>query len=67
MKHQYHGSKTGDSNVAMFALMLMCCFAAIAYFLFFSKSLDFNSVWLILILLACPLVHLFMHHRHGGN
>ena len=26
-----------------------------------------SSYWIYLLLLACPLMHLFMHHGHGGH
>jgi SNF family Na+-dependent transporter len=26
-----------------------------------------SSYWIYLLLLACPLMHLFMHHDHGGH
>lgn len=26
-----------------------------------------SSYWIYLLLLACPLMHLFMHHDHGSH
>ncbi|WP_229514027.1 DUF2933 domain-containing protein [Paraburkholderia terrae] len=41
-------------------------FAAIALFLLFSEHrAHFLGVLPYLLLLSCPLMHLFMHHGHG--
>lgn len=43
-------------------------FAAIAGFLLLSEHRAHALGWLPwLILLACPLLHLFMHRGHGGG
>ncbi len=38
-----------------------------AYFLLSEHRAHFLGVLPFLLLLACPLMHLFMHHGHGGN
>lgn len=38
-----------------------------AYFLLFQRTVDPSMGLLILLLLACPLMHLFMHRGHGGH
>lgn len=43
-------------------------FAAIAaYFLLSEHRAHFVGALPILLLLSCPLMHLFMHHGHGGH
>ncbi|MDQ7977298.1 DUF2933 domain-containing protein [Paraburkholderia sp. SARCC-3016] len=50
------------SRSAMVALV----FAAIALFLLFSEHrAHFLGALPYLLLLACPLMHVFMHHGHG--
>ena len=44
----------------------MLAFAAVAVFLLFSeRRAHFLGVLPYLLLLSCPLMHLFMHHGHG--
>jgi hypothetical protein len=44
----------------------MLVFAAVAVFLLFSEHrAHFLGVLPYLLLLSCPLMHLFMHHGHG--
>ncbi len=38
-----------------------------AYFLLSEHRAHFFSALPYLLLLACPLMHLFMHHGHGGH
>nr|WP_156946616.1 DUF2933 domain-containing protein [Paraburkholderia franconis] len=43
-------------------------FAAVALFLLFSEHrAHFLGVLPYLLLLSCPLMHLFMHHGHGHS
>lgn len=51
-------------------VIFVLCFAVVvfaAYFLVSREILSLSSVFLILLLLACPLMHLFMHRRHAGH
>ena len=41
--------------------------AAAAFYLFAEHRAHLFGVLPYLLLLACPLVHIFMHGRHGGN
>ncbi|WP_250523343.1 MULTISPECIES: DUF2933 domain-containing protein [unclassified Caballeronia] len=44
----------------------LLAFAAVALFLLFSEHrAHFLGVLPYLLLLSCPLMHLFMHHGHG--
>ena len=38
-----------------------------AYFLLSEHRAHFFSALPFLLLLACPLMHVFMHHGHGGH
>ena len=41
--------------------------AIAAFFLFTEHRAHFFGILPFLLLLACPLLHLFMHGRHGGH
>ena len=41
--------------------------AVAAYFLLSEHRAHFLGVLPYLLLLACPLMHVFMHHGHGGH
>lgn len=41
--------------------------AAALYYLLTEHQAHLASMLPYLILLACPLMHLFMHHGHGGH
>jgi hypothetical protein len=46
----------------------LCVFIAIAALLLFFEHRAHALQWLpFVVLLACPLMHLFMHHGHGGH
>lgn len=57
------------SSTSMWSMLALCLVvgAFAAYFLIFQESLNLSSIFLILILLACPLMHLFMHRGHGTH
>jgi hypothetical protein len=42
-------------------------FAVAAYFLIKEHAAHIGNNWIYLILLACPLMHVFMHGSHGGH
>lgn len=60
----YSAARAPSGNHApLFGLL---AFAAIALFLLFSEHrAHFLGVLPYLLLLSCPLMHLFMHHGHG--
>jgi hypothetical protein len=41
--------------------------AAVLYFLLTEHRAHFIYALPFLILLACPVMHIFMHHGHGGH
>lgn len=49
------------------ALGLTVIGAVAAYFLLTEHRAHFFGALPYLLLLACPLMHLFMHHGHGGH
>lgn len=41
--------------------------AATVFYLATKHTAHFFGAWPYLFLLACPIMHLFMHHGHGGH
>ncbi|MEI5998085.1 DUF2933 domain-containing protein [Paraburkholderia bengalensis] len=63
MDETTHASRPFWRSRSAIALLV---FAAIALFLLFSEHrAHFLGVLPYLLLLSCPLMHLFMHHGHG--
>lgn len=50
-----------------YALGLLVFGAIAAFFLLSEHRAHFFGALPFLLLLACPLMHLFMHHGHGGQ
>lgn len=50
-----------------YALGLLVIGAVAAYFLLTEHRAHFFGALPYLLLLACPVMHLFMHHGHGGH
>lgn len=50
-----------------YALGLLVISVVAAYFLLTEHRAHFFGALPYLLLLACPLMHLFMHHGHGGH
>ncbi|MBK6862647.1 MAG: DUF2933 domain-containing protein [Ideonella sp.] len=50
-----------------FALGLLVLGAIAAYFLLSEHRAHFFGALPFLLLLACPLMHVFMHRGHGGH
>jgi hypothetical protein len=48
-------------------LALLAFLAIAAFFLFTEHRAHFFGILPYLLLLACPLLHLLMHRRHGGH
>ncbi|MCI0407566.1 MAG: DUF2933 domain-containing protein [Acidobacteria bacterium] len=48
-------------------LALLGFLAIAAFFLFTEHRAHFFGILPYLLLLACPLLHLFMHGKHGGH
>ena len=71
MNHD-HNSQPGHITAPPFwrsryALGLLVFGAVAAYFLLSEHRAHFFGALPFLLLLACPLMHVFMHHGHGGN
>ena len=49
------------------AIGLLVLGAIAAYFLLSEHRAHFLGALPLLLLLACPLMHVFMHHDHGGH
>lgn len=47
--------------------VLLGFLAIVAYFLFTEHRAHFLGLLPFLLLVACPLLHLFMHRNHGGH
>ena len=48
--------------------VVLCGFLLIAgFYLLTEHTAHFFGVLPFLLLLACPVMHLFMHHGHGGH
>lgn len=62
-----HDSSTSNGGgIAWRPLLAFMAFMAIAAFFLLSEHRIHVLGWLPLVLLAaCPLMHLFMHHGHG--
>ena len=50
-----------------FGMVCIFFFIVAVYFLFMEHRAHIGGNWIYLILLACPLMHIFMHGGHGGH
>ena len=48
-------------------LVLLGFLAVAGFFLSTEHTAHVLGYWPFLLFLACPLMHLFMHHGHGGH
>ncbi len=67
-----HSSFLRDPEPASFwrtryALGFLVMGAIAAYFLLSEHRAHFLGALPLLLLLSCPLMHVFMHHGHGGH
>ena len=68
MKHDPAGHETPpDFWRSRYALGLLVIGAVAAYFLLTEHLAHVVGALPFLLLLACPLMHVFMHHGHGGH
>lgn len=66
--HEHHGRKPSSPNwsrINQWVLWLGLA-AAVAY-MFYRHNAHLSQLFPFLILLACPLLHLFGHGGHGGH
>ena len=69
MNHDYahDGSQPKSFWRSRCAIRLLVVSAIAAYFLLSEHRAHFFGALPFLLLLACPLMHFFMHHGHGGQ
>jgi hypothetical protein len=63
--HQPHPNHSSKLNWVLFGFLVVA-----GYFLVMEHKAHLEGVLTYLpylLLLACPLMHLFMHHDHGGH
>jgi len=67
-KHESDGAIKSKANIALIVFLVIA-----AFFLVTEHRAHLSgwlsAYWIYLLLLACPLMHLFMHggHGHGGH
>ncbi len=68
MKHE-HGEYQNPPNFlgSRYAIGLIVIGAVASYFLLTEHRAHFFGALPFLLLLACPLMHVFMHHGHGAH
>lgn len=71
MNHEHELQKNSSSNVQFKTKWALIAFLAIAvYFLIMEHQAHLSGLLYylpFLLLLACPLLHIFMHSGHGGH
>ena len=65
--HSQSGSELKGFWSSRYAIGLLVFGAVAAYFLLAEHRAHFFGALPFLLLLACPLMHIFMHHGHGGH
>jgi hypothetical protein len=65
--HSQHNAEPKDFWRSRYAIGLLALGAIAAYFLLSEHRAHFFGALPFLLLLACPLMHVFMHHGHGGH
>ena len=65
LSHQ--GSEPVSFWRTRYAIGLLVMGSIAAYFLLSEHRAHFLGALPFLLLLACPLMHVFMHHGHGGH
>ena len=65
--HSAHDSEPKGFWGTRYAIGLIVLGAIAGYFLLTEHRAHFLGALPLLVLLACPLVHVFMHHGHGGH
>jgi len=71
MNHEHEQKNNGDNNIQSKTKWIFIAFLAIAaYFLVMEHQAHLSGLLYylpFLLLLACPLLHMFMHGGHGGH
>ena len=69
MNHElsYHDAEPKPFWRSRYAVGLLVMGAIAAYFLLSEHRAHFLGALPLLLLLSCPLMHVFMHHGHGSH
>ena len=67
MNHDEHTGHGTDGIPHRFNWVFIVFLAIAAFFLFSEHRAHLLGALPFLLLLACPLMHLFMHRGHGAN
>jgi hypothetical protein len=67
MQPRDHDDRKDGSGVSPAPLVLMGFLAIAGFYLVTEHRAHLYGVLPWLLLLACPVMHLFMHHGHGGH
>ncbi len=65
--HSQHGTEPKPFWGSRYSMGLLVMGAVALYFLLSEHRAHFFGALPFLLLLACPLMHMFMHHDHGGR
>ena len=65
--HSQHNAEPTGFWGSRYAIGLLVLGAIAAYFLLSEHRAHFFGALPFLLLLACPLMHVFMHRGHGGH
>lgn len=65
--HAYQDGEPRSFWRSRYAIGLLVMGAIASYFLLTEHRAHFLGALPLLLLLACPLMHVFMHHGHGGH
>lgn len=66
MQHQQKLSQATDPGSGLLVLGMLV-FGLIAFFVLFGGGQNAGGGLVIVLLLACPIMHLFMHRGHRGH
>ena len=67
MEHDEHGGRNPNPAPRGYNRIFIAFLAIGAFYLFTEHRAHLLGALPFLLLLACPLMHLFMHHGHGGH
>lgn len=69
MNHEHAQPDAGPTSFwrSRYAIGLIFFGAVSAYFLLSEHRVHFLGALPLLLLLSCPLMHIFMHHGHGSH
>lgn len=67
MEHNKHSEHDAPPAPRGYNWILIAFLAIAAFFLFSEHRAHLLGALPFLLLLACPLMHLFMHHGHGEH